>query len=270
VDASNAEPVGLFFAGGSDNNGNGYSVANPIQDVLGELGTQAGQPLKIVGGAQHPVACLNYDGNEPSASTSVPEEWMRKAETAAHDASESLVSAANGILGAAAGRSADDAGEPAVIVYVDRSRGSVSVPQTFEGIRTQVIATDDNSVSNGTAPKSAGMFPGIHLPQETLWSAGAMAELPRAAADGRSGELGCGFDLVLRRGRRGRVAGAVRAGADRAGGLGDARRAAGAIRLSASLSCDAVEGGGIVAPFGVLAAGGRGRAETTAGVGVRG
>jgi len=177
VDASNAEPVGLFFAGGSDNNGNGYSVANPIQDVLGELGTQAGQPLKIVGGAQHPVACLNYDGNEPSTSTSVPEEWMRKAETAAHDANESLVSAANGILGAAAGRSADDAGEPAVIVYVDRSRGSVSVPQTFEGIRTQVIATDESSVSNGTAPKSAGMFPGIHLPQETLWSAGAMAEL---------------------------------------------------------------------------------------------
>jgi hypothetical protein len=177
VDASNAEPVGLFFAGGSDNNGNGYSIANPIQDVLGELGKQSGQQLKIVGGARHPVACLNYDGNEPAASTSVPEAWMERAETAAQTAGASMISAANGILGTAAGRSADDPGEPAVIIYVDRNRPGVSVPQTYEGIRTQVIATDENSVSSNTAPKSSGAFTGIHLPADILTAATAMAEL---------------------------------------------------------------------------------------------
>ena len=37
LDAGNAQPVGLFFASGADDSNHGFSVANPIQDVLNEL-----------------------------------------------------------------------------------------------------------------------------------------------------------------------------------------------------------------------------------------
>ena len=37
LDAANAQAVGLFFASGTDDSNHGFSVANPIQDVLSEL-----------------------------------------------------------------------------------------------------------------------------------------------------------------------------------------------------------------------------------------
>ena len=43
VDAANAEPVGLFFAGGTDVAGVSQGVANPAPEVLNELGSAAGQ-----------------------------------------------------------------------------------------------------------------------------------------------------------------------------------------------------------------------------------
>ena len=59
VDSSNAQPVGLFFAGGTNGDGIGLSVANPIGDVLRELGAQAGSRLSIVGTTTpHKVACI--------------------------------------------------------------------------------------------------------------------------------------------------------------------------------------------------------------------
>ncbi len=47
VDTSNAEPVGLFFAGGVDSTGVSISVANPAQDVLNELGALSGTDLHL-------------------------------------------------------------------------------------------------------------------------------------------------------------------------------------------------------------------------------
>ena len=38
---ANAEPVGLFFASGADDSNHGFSVANPIHDVLSELGQKS-------------------------------------------------------------------------------------------------------------------------------------------------------------------------------------------------------------------------------------
>ena len=62
LDASNAQPLGLFFASGADDSNHGFSVANPIQDVLSEL-AQTGHTdgLQIAGGAPHPITCSNYD-----------------------------------------------------------------------------------------------------------------------------------------------------------------------------------------------------------------
>ena len=47
-----------------------------------------------------------------------------------------LVNPSAGILGVATGKSNDNAGEAAVILYVDQSM-NISVPQTVAGVRTE-------------------------------------------------------------------------------------------------------------------------------------
>ena len=69
MDASNAEPVGLFYASGS-----GVSLASPIGDVLAEMATQTAQPAgsyKVVGGSQHPIACLDYEAKSATVQGDV-------------------------------------------------------------------------------------------------------------------------------------------------------------------------------------------------------
>jgi hypothetical protein len=94
---------------------------------------------------------------------------LDRAQTIAEGAADSLHG--NGVLGTAAGRSLDSAGDPAVVVYVDHQ--GANVPQTIEGLRTQVIVTDAGSVARGTAPTIPALEPGIHLSSEAL--AGATA-----------------------------------------------------------------------------------------------
>ena len=67
VDAANAEPVGLYFAGGVDANGVSQALANPAGDVLTGLSEQAGgSTYHFVGTADHAVSCLNYGDNTRS------------------------------------------------------------------------------------------------------------------------------------------------------------------------------------------------------------
>jgi hypothetical protein len=58
LDASNAQAVGLYFAGGTDGDGNGLSVVNPIGDVLHELSTETGSPLSLVGTNTRAFDCV--------------------------------------------------------------------------------------------------------------------------------------------------------------------------------------------------------------------
>lgn len=170
LDASNAEAVGLYYAGGTDGDGNGLSVANPIGDALDELGAQAGSRMSIVGtNTPHSIACLRYDPAVPTHLPRVAASAMTEAQTTAEVASQVL--RGPGILGTAAGRSLDDPGEPAVVVYTDHP---ASVPQTVEGMRTQVIVTDAASVAHGTAPSMPALEPGLHLSAAALTSATAV------------------------------------------------------------------------------------------------
>src|SRR6185503_5783071 len=70
VDSANAEPRGLFFAGGIDGNGVSHAIANPATDVLAELSEQmpGGANLSFVGTPDHEVSCLSY-GDSTSATT---------------------------------------------------------------------------------------------------------------------------------------------------------------------------------------------------------
>lgn len=177
VDAGNAEPVGLFFAGSLDNAGNGEGFAHPIADVLTELSTQSqangALQLQVVGGGQHPVTCLNYDANTATGSgaIAVPAAARAQAATIANTAGTALVDRGRGILGVAAGRSFDQPGRAAVIVYVDPAKPRPAVPQTLQGLPTVVIPATAAQVASGTAPSLLALRPGIHLPQATLSAA---------------------------------------------------------------------------------------------------
>jgi len=155
VDSNNAEPIGLFFAGGTNSSGVVEGVANPASTVLSELGTQQQTTYTFVGTTDHPVSCLNY-GNATAVAaqaTALAGEQSSLASQALEQG-RSIVNPSAGILGVAAGKSSDHSGEASVVVYVDQSM-SVAVPQTLAGVRTQVVPTTPQAVAAGTAPQFA-------------------------------------------------------------------------------------------------------------------
>jgi hypothetical protein len=176
MDASNAQPLGLFYASGS-----GVSLASPIGDVLNELATQTGQPsgsFKVVGGAPHSITCLDYETTIGNAHVEIElsAASLASAQQAASLAASSLVNSKRGVLGTAVGKSADNPGEAAVVVYVDEDRQNVTVPATIGRVRTLVIPSNAGSVANHTAPISRTVPPGLHLPASVLAPAIAVKE----------------------------------------------------------------------------------------------
>jgi hypothetical protein len=155
VDASDAEPVGLFFAGGETNTGVDEGIANPVSAVLSELGTQEGTSYTFVGTTDHPVSCLNY-GN--ATATAAQASTLTDAQSAlaqqALTQARMLVNPSAGILGVATGKSSDHAGEATVILYVDENV-NVSAPQIVNGVRTEVIPTTAQAVAAGAVPQAA-------------------------------------------------------------------------------------------------------------------
>jgi hypothetical protein len=176
VDAANAEPVGLYFAGGTDVSGVSQGVANPASDVLSELGAQAGggAAYTFVGTADHAVSCLNYGDNTISAAQG---RTLKDAETArAQQAlvqARMLVNSSTGILGVGTGKSSDHPGEAAVILYTDESR-TVNVPATVDGVRTLAIPTTAHAVTYGSAPQNPFEAGVPALPASALAQAAAI------------------------------------------------------------------------------------------------
>ncbi|MGH9520753.1 MAG: hypothetical protein ACRD2D_13930, partial [Terriglobales bacterium] len=160
VDAADAEPVGLYFAGGTDAAGVDQGVANPAQDVLKELAAHArnGESFTFVGGADHPVSCLSF-GNSTIASAqarALSAEQIARVQSAL-EAARALVNPTSGILGVAMGKSSDNPGAAAVIVYVSQG-GHAAVPAAIRGVRTMVIPTTAGAVALGSAPMANALF----------------------------------------------------------------------------------------------------------------
>ncbi len=153
VDAGNAEPVGLFFAGGVTSTGGSEGVASPAPSVLTELGAAGGTTYTFVGTTDHPVSCLNYGaGTATAAQATVLSDAQTALAQQALIQARMLINPSAGILGAAAGKSSDHAGKAAVILYVDQSM-NVTAPQTVDGVRTEVIPTTAQAVAAGTTPQ---------------------------------------------------------------------------------------------------------------------
>jgi hypothetical protein len=156
VDAANAEPVGLFFAGGTDNAGVSQGVANPATDVLSELSALlgGGASYSFVGTTDHAVSCLSYGNNTVAAAQarSLPEQENGRVQQALAQA-RMLVSPSAGILGVGTGKSSDHPGEGAILLYVDEAM-AVAAPATVDGVRTLVIPSNSRAVAYGSAPQS--------------------------------------------------------------------------------------------------------------------
>jgi hypothetical protein len=202
VDTSDAEPVGLFFAGGQTASGVGEGVANPVGDVLNELSAQPfahGTSYTFVGTADHPVSCLSYGNGTATAaqSRSLTGAEMDRTEQAMMDA-RALVNSRSGVLGVATGKSSDQGGEGAVIVYVD-PRLNPAVPATIHGVRTEVIPASTQAVATGMAPQSrlaAGPLPS--LPSAALRAAiGIQKQLAASLLAQNPGFFGVGVGQSL-------------------------------------------------------------------------
>ena len=170
VDAGNAEPVGLYFAGGTDVSGVGQGVASPAADVLSELSSQVGTGTNytFVGTTDHGVRCLSYGDStvaeaQARALSDADVARVQQALTAAR----LLVNPTAGILGVALGKSSDHPGEAAVIVYVNETM-HVVVPETVEGVRTEAIPTSLRAVALGSAPMANSLAGSPALPPTQL------------------------------------------------------------------------------------------------------
>ncbi|HEX8711927.1 MAG TPA: hypothetical protein VF730_08650, partial [Terracidiphilus sp.] len=163
VDTTNGEPVGLFFAGGVDNSGKTQAIASPAPDLLNELNSQLGGTYTFVGTTDHAVSCLNYGADAVSAAQartlSGPE--ITRAETALGSARQ-LVNPSLGVLGVATGKSSDEPGKAAVLVYLSAD-SKAKIPATIEGVRTEVIPTTTGAVATGAAPLTP--FAAIAVPE---------------------------------------------------------------------------------------------------------
>ena len=139
VDASNAEPVGLFFAGATDSNGVEQAIANPASDVLAALSSQFPAPTgpttyTFVGAQDHPVSCLTYAAPNPATPLLTP---------AARALAEAALPLAQLQLGAGTQRvtiapSRDHPGLAALAFPLS----TPNLPAGISGVPTQVPATD--------------------------------------------------------------------------------------------------------------------------------
>jgi len=181
VDAANAEPVGLYFAGGTDVLGVSQAVANPSPDLLSELSEQVGGgAYTFVGTTDHAVSCLSYGDSTiaqaqartlSAAETERTEQALTEARTLVNPAAE--------ILGVAMGKSSDHPGEAAVILYTGEKM-TVNAPATVEGVRTLVIPSTAHTVAYGSAPQTPLGTGAVSLSSSAL--AQAVAVKNQAAA----------------------------------------------------------------------------------------
>jgi hypothetical protein len=155
VDASNAEPVGLYFAGGLDAAGVSQAVATPAAEVLNELSSlPGGQSFSFAGTADHAVSCLSYGDssiNSAQAHTLDAAENARL-KTALNEA-RGQFNSSNGILGISPAKSSDRPGEAGLLVDYDENQNP-QIPATIAGVRTIPIATNAFAVAFGVAPKT--------------------------------------------------------------------------------------------------------------------
>lgn len=156
VDTANAEPVGLFFASGTDTDGVEHAIANPVADVLTTLnsqvsGTNGLTSYSFVGGADHQVSCLSYDSAKTSedavGAQALTSSERERAEAALLQAQQVLNPAVR-IVRTEIAASKDHPEEAAIAFYVEPSASTATPPQipaSIGGVATVVLPANGPS-----------------------------------------------------------------------------------------------------------------------------
>jgi hypothetical protein len=138
-------PVGLLFAGSSS-----ATIANPIGQVLTQLGAAMGRTFSFAGGGNGPTPSGNQsEGRQPF----IPglDRLMPILPSQASDRALAVleIHRANlmfqpGVIGAGIGASGRADGEAAIVIYVNKDAGNKPIlPDSLDGIPLTVILTDE-------------------------------------------------------------------------------------------------------------------------------
>jgi hypothetical protein len=154
VDAQTAQPVGLLFAGTSTD-----TVANPIQDVLNDLPDPGNKAIPtFVGGATHTVMGCTGNSSQSVSSQSitasaspVTDAEVSRAQVAKQNHMAELV-ADRTVLGVGIG-AADNPGEAAIVIFVEKGKSHAPIPATMDGVKTKV-RTVERFHALGSCPAS--------------------------------------------------------------------------------------------------------------------
>jgi len=185
VDAANAEPVGLFFAGGTDSNGVEHAIASPFEDVLTELNSQVPEAgaltsYSFVGGADHPVSCLSYDAAKATDSATAKPETPafpaaeRERLEAALAQAQLLVNPATGVARVGIVASKDRPGQGSIGFYVEpiaNATNAATIPAIIGNETTAVIPVNGplgEAAASPVAsqPRSASLSQAIAVKQK--------------------------------------------------------------------------------------------------------
>ncbi len=171
VDSTNAEPVGLFFAGGTDADGVEHAIASPVGDVLADLDAQAPGPngqtaYSFVGGADHAVSCLSYGTgksvDETAAANGLSSEERERVE-AALPLAQLMLNPGTGIVRASVAASKDHPGEGAIALSLDAGLQGQTLPVSIGGVSTTIrpangIGGDSAlAAAQGIQPRAASL-----------------------------------------------------------------------------------------------------------------
>jgi hypothetical protein len=141
VTQSGADPLALLV-GSSDSE----TIANPISDVLNVLADSSTGTLPTIVGtsASHAVAACSLSSFQVASSSqsesvaSVSAENMQAA-TSMRDLQAVELIAKYGLQSVGVGASADQSGEPAILLFVSQGQATRNFPQTIGGFRTRII-----------------------------------------------------------------------------------------------------------------------------------
>jgi hypothetical protein len=161
VDSQTAQPVGLLFAGTP----NGDTVANPIQDVLNDLPDPVNPnkaPPAFLPAPTHTVmGCTGNSSQSAGAQNfsaaseaAVADAEVSRAQTAKQNHMAELV-ADRAVMGIGIG-AADNPGEAAIVIFVEKGKSHAPIPATLDGVKTKV-RTVERFHALGSCPVSGSV-----------------------------------------------------------------------------------------------------------------
>jgi len=124
------QPVALLFAGS-----NTSTIGNPVGDVLSQLSSSLGSAATFVGGTCSASAA-------PAVSDNAPNDAAVAFAISVKQSHERDLMSRKGVIGVGVGSRDLDPTQAAIVVYVDQTGRTPSLPRRINGVRVKVVPTE--------------------------------------------------------------------------------------------------------------------------------